>query len=324
MSRLRHSRVCVQRAVPTNALSAEQSAADWMRSMSSAGVYATLTTTRSRTAIHQLSARCEKLARALVPAANSSKEHGRIISRSLRMALSSNAWLQSLPGDGEMHITVRISDDDEELRVHVQPSPPPPGSEAALSLPREQAAAPIRADRRRGSAGGWATPLVHPSLTPIEDAPCAVEETLLHEAGTDRVVEGLNSNLFVVMADGSVRTASAAEGAYTGSMRQAVLALLAGQVIERAPSAAGLAAGEWREAWLTSTCRTVAPLSRIWRPAPRAARFAAEDAAGAALQHGAGEWIELPSCERGGRLRELLREQMARDSEPIACDELRE
>ena len=59
------------------------------------------------------------------------------------------------------------------------------------------------------------------------------EETLLHEASTGRILEGLNSNLFVVMNDGSLRTAGISEGAYPGSTREAVLRLAARERVAR-------------------------------------------------------------------------------------------
>ena len=76
----------------------------------------------------------------------------------------------------------------------------------------------------------------------------SLEETLLHEGKTDKVVENLNSNLFVVMNDGSLRTAGVSEGAYPGSVREAVLKLASESewfkgVDEIAPTAAELADG---------------------------------------------------------------------------------
>ena len=235
---LRPTLLCVQRVAPSNALAAEASAADWIRDVCAPGVYATLTTTAARTMVHQLSRRCTKLATAVerlrsgvAPPPDSAAELGRTFARSLQHALANESSVRFLPAD-ELRLTVHVSPEDEALHVYVQAAPPPPGVrlDAALSRPVDRAAAAVREDVLRGAAGGWATPLVHPSLAPASECGGGVsaggfEETLLHEAGTDRVLEGLNSNLFVVMRDGSLRTAGVGEGAYPGSMREAVLRL---------------------------------------------------------------------------------------------------
>ena len=225
---LRPTLLCVQRVAPQTALAAEASAADWMRSVCAPGVYATLMTTGRRTMVHKLSARCAKLARAheLLRASerppSETAAFGQALAGSLRLALQNDSSVRFLPGD-ELHITLQVSPEVAALQIYVQPCPPAPRRhlEAALSRPRERAAASVREDVLRGATGGWATPMVHPSLEPVEGL--EVEDTLLHEAGTDRVLEGLNSNLFVVRSDGSLRTAATSEGAYPGSVRDVVL-----------------------------------------------------------------------------------------------------
>lgn len=306
---IRPTLLCVQRVAPANALAAEVSAADWITDVCPPGVYATLTTVARRTRVHQLTRRCEKLATALERLRGGGAPHaglGHAFARSLQLAMSNDSTVRFLVAD-ELRITVHASPDDEALHVYVQPAPPPPSPwlDAAL-LTRERAAAPVRDDVRRGAAGGWATPLVHPSLQPADGGPedgGEFEETLLHEASTDRVIEGLNSNLFAVMRDGSLRTAGVGEGAYPGSVREAVLELaresrlFPAGVSERAPTAAELSAGAWREAWLTCASRRVAPLSRIWQP-------------------GAG-WAGLGARALGLEMRSRLEEDMLRASEPL-------
>ena len=315
---MRPALLCVQRVAPLNALAAELSAADWMRSMCKEGVYATITSTRQRSALHRLSQKCNKLATAFGLLRGGEKEVGTVareLSVSLRAALAREAALRFLPGD-ELHVTLHVSPDDEALNIYVQPMPPPPASwlDATLSPPLDQAAPEVRDDVHRGGSpatSSWATPLVHPVLkaAPIERG---YEETLLHERTTDRVIEGLGSNLFVVEDVGGgpmLRTAAVSEGAYPGSVRDAVLRLAAasdlfpGGVVESAPTASQLARGAWREAWLTCSGRRVAPLARIWQPAEH------EGAQGA--------WAELPQRERGVALRGLLEEEMTRESESI-------
>ena len=127
---------------------------------------------------------------------------------------------------------------------------------------------------------------------------------MLHEAHSDRVLEGVNSNLFVVMRDGSLRTAGLSEGAYPGSIREAVLLLareselFAAGVREVAPTAAELARGAWREAWLTCASRRIAPLARIWLPCHEA-------------------WAEIGERELGIRMRSRLEERLRGESEPL-------
>jgi branched-subunit amino acid aminotransferase/4-amino-4-deoxychorismate lyase len=265
--------LCIQRVAPRTALAAEASAADWMRDTCPTGVYATLTTTRQRAMLHRLTARCATLAKAYrsfagARAKGADAELGHAFAQSLRVALAREAGLRFVAGD-ELHVTLHASPADEALRAYVQPAPPRPAgaTEAALSRPLVQAAAEVRGDLLR--TGGWATPQIHPSLAPCAAAGACSEETLLHEAATDRVIEGLTSSLFVVGADGALRTASAAEGAYMGSTRAAVLRLatasaLFSDVRERAPTGATLRSGEWQEAWLACSNRRVAPLARIW------------------------------------------------------------
>lgn len=210
-------------------------------------------------------------------------------------------------------MTLHASPEDDALHVYVQPAPAPPGErlDAALSRPQERVQASVGGDVLRGAAGGWATPLVHPSLRPAErgtddgsGTEQEFEETLLHEAGTDRVLEGLNSNLFVVMRDGSLRTAGVSEGAYPGTVRAAVLELARGSqlfpagVREVAPTASELAAGEWREVWLTCASRRVAPLTRIWQPV-------------------SGAWAETRDSALGLELRRRLAEKIVSKSEPL-------
>ena len=67
---------------------------------------------------------------------------------------------------------------------------------------------------------------------------------------------------------------------------------------EEAPVAADLAAGAWREAWLTCASRRVAPLARIWQPARQG-------------------WAELAQLDLGLRMGALLEEEMVRESEPL-------
>ena len=293
-----------------------------MRSVCAPGVYATLTTTAQRTMLHKLSARCTKLAHAhelLIardqPSSEATAAFGQTLAASLRVALQNDSSVRFLPGE-ELHITLQVSPETETLQVYIQPSPPAPSNlDAALSRPMERAAANVREDVLRGASGSWATPLVHPSLEPVRGL--SVEETLLHEAGTDRVLEGLNSNLFVVFSDGSLRTAATSEGAYPGSMREAVLglarqpsnaALFPGGIEERAPTVAELTAGQWQEAWLTCSSRKVTPLARVWQPG----------AVGRGASAGEGSWTELQGRERGSQMRGLLEEHVRRESEPIA------
>ena len=320
---LRPTLLCVQRCAPKNALAAEISAADWVKNMCAPGVYATLTTTANRTKVHQLASRCQKLATTLerlrsgseVPSDDAAQGHA--IARSLKLALVTDSSVRFLAAD-ELRITLHVSPADNALHVYVQPAPPPPGEwlDATLSRPLERARASVASDLLRGSSGGWATPLVHPSLTPAkgvamagpkgsgcESVGAGLEETLLHEQRTEHILEGLNSNLFVVMADGTLHTAGVGQGAYAGSVREIVLRLaresdLFARVSESAPTALELAAGMWREAWLTCASRRVAPLRRIWQPSR-------------------GEWAELQNCELGVEMRRQLEEEMLSASEPL-------
>lgn len=232
------------------------------------------------------------------------------------------AALRWLEGD-ELHVTLHASPAEPALRTFVQPTPAPLthplDAELSHLLPPGGARTAVAGDVRRGAQGGWATPLVHPVL----DASArqqATSELLLHEHATERVIEGLNSNLFVVSTDGCLHTASEEEGAYPGSVRGLLLQLAAesglfAAVVEQAPTAEDLLAGHWAEAWLTCSARPLAPLARIWHP-------------------GRGAWIELPvprgpsdipqGCPREGAksqaegMRRLLDEQMVRQSEPIS------
>ena len=313
---LRPTLLCVQRVAPLNALAAEASAADWIKDVCAPGVYATLMTTAGRTMVHQLTRRCAKLATALElmssdgirPAHTTDSEKlGSIFARSLQLSLANDSSVRFLSGD-ELRITLHVSPEDDALCIYVQPAPPPPGKwlDAALSTPLERVAAAVRDDVLRGATGGWATPLVHPSLQPAEGdgTSGSFEETLLHEARSDRVLEGLNSNLFVVMRDGSLRTAGVHEGAYPGSVREAVLRLarqsdlFPAGVSEVAPTAAELAAGAWREAWLTCASRLVAPLARVWQPSTKG-------------------WAELTERELGMQMQMRLHDDVLRDSEPL-------
>jgi len=319
---LRPTLLCVQRVAPASALAAEASAADWMQSVCPQGVYATLLTTKGRSMVHKLSARCARLATAhelllsegrAVVLPEAAERLGATFAASLRSALANDSSVRFLAAN-ELHITVHASTVEGALNVYVQPAPrcplPADSLDAALSPPLEHAAESVRDDLHRGVLGGWATPLIHPTLDVTWDP--ELEETLLHEATTDLVVEGVNSNLFVMMADGSLRTAGIGEGAYPGSVREAVLdlarrqpsarRLFPGGVHERAATAAQLAAGEWLEAWLTCSSRRVAPLARIWRRGSTP---------------GAGSWAELRSRERGWVMRELLDELILRESEPL-------
>lgn len=318
---LRPTLLCVQRIVPHSALAAESSAADWMANVCAPGVYATLTTTRQRTMVYKLSEKCTKLATALSYFARSEgigapDLTGPTLAQSLRLALANDSSVRFLPGVDELHITMHVSPYDEASQIYVQSGPPPRDGplDAILSPPVEQAATSVRSDLHRGaSSTAWATPLVHPSLQAAEGTGApdgGFEETLLHEATTDCVLEGLTPNLFVVRAsDGSLRTAGVGEGAYPGSVREMVLHLaressseqshlFPGGVHEEAPTAKQLAAGEWREAWLTCSSRKVAPLARVWWP----------DGVG---------WVELPERACGERMRAMLSEEMERTSEPI-------
>ena len=314
---LRPTLLCVQRVAPANAYHAEASAADFIKDVCAPGVYATLTTTAGRTMVHQLTKRCEKLATALelfrsggaAPPPSTTAEAGLTFARSLQLALANDSSVRFLPGE-ELRITMHASPEDDALHLYVQQTPPPPGADAALSRPIERAAASVRDDALRGATGGWATPFVHPSLQPAPadesgggSSSSSLEETLLHEGKTDKVVEGLNSNLFVVMNDGSLRTAGVSEGAYPGSVREAVLKLASESewfkgVDEIAPTAAELADGAWREAWLTCASRKVAPLERIWQPTR-------------------GEWVEMGENELGRRMRTRLDEVILSESEPL-------
>ena len=110
-------------------------------------------------------------------------------------------WLE---GD-ELHVTLHASPAEPALRTFVQPTPAPLthplDAELSHLLPPGGARTAVAGDVRRGAQGGWATPLVHPVL----DASArqqATSELLLHEHATERVIEGLNSNLFVVSSRG--------------------------------------------------------------------------------------------------------------------------
>ena len=217
-----------------------------------------------------------------------------------------------------MHLTVYASPDDPALNVYVQPSPLIPTNLAAeLSAPiADHSTARHDPSRGRGGAGGngqWATPLVHPTLEAAAKRD-GFEELLMVLRGSSgaeddvhRVIEGLNSSLFVVGRDGSLRTAGLDDGAYPGSIREAVLRLarsssLFGEVIESAPTTRALAAGEWREAWLTCTSRRLVPLSRIWQP----------------TEGPEGAWAEVRAqSDVLASMRSLLDEDMVRESEPI-------
>jgi len=235
--------------------------------------------------------------------------------------LHHTAALRWLEGE-ELHVTLHASPADPALRTFVQPTPAAPThplhAELSHLLPPGGARTAVASDVRRGAQGGWATPLVHPVLD-VSARQQATSELLLHEHATDRVIEGLNSNLFVVSTDGCLRTASEAEGAYPGSVRGLLLQLAAESglftaVVEQAPTAEALLAGHWAEAWLTCSARPLAPLARIWHPGA-----------------GHGAWVELPrgpsdtpqGCREGAEdhaegMRRLLEEQMVGQSEPIS------
>jgi branched-subunit amino acid aminotransferase/4-amino-4-deoxychorismate lyase len=248
-----------------------------------------------------------------------------------------------LPGD-ELHLTLHASvvDGDDSLHtlagrekhrngtfstaprlsLFVQPAPPALTHRdsslcaelAPPSIVEEAAAAAARDDLERGADGGWATAHVHPTLSASASLRKGIDEALLHDERTDRVIEGLTSNLFVVDGGNVLWTASAAEGAYLGTVRAAVLRLakastLFADVVERAPSATGLRDRDWREAFLTCSLRGIAPLSRVWMPNDQ-------------------EWAELRTptpgdCGATGALATLLKEEMRRESEPIRSSAMR-
>lgn len=272
--------------------------------------------------LHQLSKRCTKLATAheLLDSEHAHEDRVATLAASfalgVKSALARESSLRWLPGE-EMHLTVYASPDDPALNVYAQPSPLPPTDVAAeLSSPFLDHSA-ARHDLSRGAENGrWATPLVHPTLEAAAKRD-GFEELLMVLRGSrgaeseHRVIEGLNSNLFVAGCDGTLRTAGLDEGAYDGSVREAVLRLarsssLFEEVIESAPSVRALAAGEWREAWLTCTCRRLVPLSRIWQPEP------------AEPEGSEGKWVELRAeSDVMTSLRSLLDADMMRESEPI-------
>lgn len=299
--------LCVARAVPLNPLEAEEVAVDWITSACPEGVYATVTSVGNRQRLHGLSARCDRLAQAA-----GVLKHGELrdteisaassqYAASLRQALIDHSTaVKSLPGR-EFTITMHAAAEDEVVRILVQPSPVPPAPplDAEFSPPLDHR----RRDPtevHRGADGSWRTPLVHPTLN-AADKGADVEERLLRDHH-DRIIEGLNSNFFVVCGEGKLWTAAEEEGAYGGSVRAAVLRLartsgLFSDVIERAPTAHGLGAGEWQEAWLTCMHRRVAPLARI---------------------HDGNGWVALAGSERGERMRVLLDEEMVERGEEFA------
>ena len=150
------------------------------------------------------------------------------------------------------------------LVTHVAPLPPrraPPIVVALLGSPRADAST---------KSSAWVA-----ARAPLEAAAGVggeVEEALLCDAD-GAVLEGTQTNLFVLCADGVLRTADA--GVLAGTVRGLVLELLARggtglpRLELRAPRREGITAPEaaggeaWRAAFLTSTSRLVLPIDEV-------------------------------------------------------------
>lgn len=108
------------------------------------------------------------------------------------------------------------------------------------------------------------------------------------ESGRTTVLEGTQTNIFVVTTEGVVQTAT--EGVLLGTVRRVVLdtcARLGVPVSLEAPSLEGALAGQWRAAFLTSTSRLVLPIDEIFVP-PSFRAPAASDTASDTVPSGGG------------------------------------
>ena len=105
------------------------------------------------------------------------------------------------------------------LCLFVQPTPSAcTALSAGLAPPSILDTAAVAAARgylSRGADGGWATPHMHPTLAAATNLHEGVEKALLHDLRSGFMIEGLNSNLFVVDAANVLWTAGQGDGAYT-------------------------------------------------------------------------------------------------------------
>lgn len=173
---------------------------------------------------------------------------------------------------------------------------------------------------------GWASPTVHPALSAEKDLLAGQEELLLlhqEEDGQDAVVvEGLNSNLAVLMADGSL--AIRPKGCYLGQTVRDLLERLDGhsggegddavQPPLCQPSEAGatlkdLHHGRWQAAWLLCKFRGAKRLTQVIDPAGKAWRLDSNESntqvSIAAVDQLLTSSVAASRCERAIDLRDL-------------------
>ena len=117
-----------------------------------------------------------------------------------------------------------------------------------------------------------------------------VNEVLLTEPGSSRILEGASSNFMAVLRDGTLQTAES--GILKGSVRKVVLEQCARHGVPVRLSPPDVRdVGAWAGALITSTSRLALPLDVLLLPDGQEHAFAAES-----LAHDVSRWVE-ESCE---------------------------
>lgn len=259
---------------------------EYLRIWNAPGAYTTMRT-YGRYQVCQLESHVRRLRRSLAALADATpedfagatvpgndKEMWSVVEGALGLALRTceerhvrgpNDALGAKPGGGETMLVVVVSPTGRGgWRVGVHASPlrtpaPDPVALAVMGLPRR---VPVAKDAR------WPKQRAHLEA----GKPAGVAEIILADDDGERLLEGLVTNLFVVIASDAdplatrVQTAPADE-CLPGLAREAVLdacAALGIEVEERAPRASERHV--WREAFVSNTIRLVHPVREIRWP----------------------------------------------------------